>query len=123
MAGLLCALGPIMAAAVAGLGALLAPSETVFVLVKYAGAEYLVWLGYQAWRASVSEGSCDIDAAADAAISSAQRFRTGFLVAMSNPKAFVFFAALFPQFIRADTSQRPQWLALAVTFYVIESSW
>ena len=56
-------------------------------------------------------------------ISSAQRFRTGFLVAMSNPKAFVFFAALFPQFIRADTPQMPQWLALGATFYVIESSW
>jgi threonine/homoserine/homoserine lactone efflux protein len=59
----------------------------------------------------------------DAPISGGQRFRTGFLVAMSNPKAFVFFAALFPQFTRADMPQLPQWLALAVTFYVIESSW
>ncbi len=123
MAGLLSALGLIMAASVAGLGALLAASETVFTLVKYAGALYLVWLGYQAWRATVGENACPVDAAADPASSSAQRFRTGFLVAMSNPKAFVFFAALFPQFIRADIPQLPQWLALAVTFYVIESSW
>jgi threonine/homoserine/homoserine lactone efflux protein len=58
MAGLLCALGLIMAASVAGLGALLAASETVFTLVKYAGAGYLVWLGYQAWCAPVGETAC-----------------------------------------------------------------
>jgi threonine/homoserine/homoserine lactone efflux protein len=123
MAGLLCALGLIMAASVAGLGALLAASETVFTLVKYAGAGYLVWLGYQAWCAPVGETACTPVAIVDAPISGGQRFRTGFLVAMSNPKAFVFFAALFPQFTRADMPQLPQWLALAVTFYVIESSW
>lgn len=123
MAGLLFALGLIMTASVAGLGALLAASEAVFTLVKYAGAVYLVYLGYQAWRAPVCDTASDPGASADAASSSGQRFRTGFLVAMSNPKAFVFFAALFPQFIRADAPQLPQWLALAVTFYVIESSW
>ncbi|MBI3145620.1 MAG: LysE family transporter, partial [Pseudogulbenkiania sp.] len=52
-----------------------------------------------------------------------QRFRTGFLVAMSNPKAFVFFTALFPQFMDASLPQGPQLLVLAGTFYVIESSW
>jgi threonine/homoserine/homoserine lactone efflux protein len=123
MAGLLCALGLIMAASVAGLGALLAASETVFTLVKYAGAGYLVWLGYQAWCAPVGETACTPVAVVEAPISGGQRFRTGFLVAMSNPKAFVFFAALFPQFTRADMPQLPQWLALAITFYVIESSW
>lgn len=122
MAGLLLALGLIMAGSAAGLGALLAASELLFSIVKYAGAGYLVWLGYQAWRAPVNErmGSDDDSAAG---ISAWQRFRSGFLVAMSNPKAFVFFAALFPQFMRADAPQLPQLLVLASTFYVIESSW
>ncbi|MDC7702863.1 LysE family translocator [Vogesella indigofera] len=124
MAGLLLALGLIMGGSAAGLGALLATSEQLFSFVKYAGAAYLVWLGYQAWRAPVSERmDSDGDDDGVAAVSNWQRFRTGFLVAMSNPKAFVFFAALFPQFMRADAPQMPQLVVLAGTFYVIESSW
>lgn len=120
MAGLLLALGLIMAGSAAGLGALLVTSERLFSVVKYAGAAYLVWLGYQAWRAPVSEQSTMHEVVA---LSRGQRFRSGFLVAMSNPKAFVFFTALFPQFMRADAPQLPQLLVLAGTFYVIESSW
>jgi len=123
MAGLLLALGLIMGGSAAGLGALLATSEQLFSFVKYAGAAYLVWLGWQAWRAPVSENATASSADSDAAVSNWQRFRTGFLVAMSNPKAFVFFTALFPQFMRADAPQLPQLLVLAGTFYAIESSW
>ncbi|MEQ6289887.1 LysE family translocator [Vogesella sp. GCM10023246] len=123
MAGLLLALGLIMAGSAAGLGALLATSELLFSIVKYAGAAYLVWLGYQAWRAPVSADNTASKADSDVAVSGWQRFRTGFLVAMSNPKAFVFFTALFPQFMRADAPQLPQLVVLAGTFYVIESSW
>jgi threonine/homoserine/homoserine lactone efflux protein len=50
-------------------------------------------------------------------------FRTGFLVSMSNPKAFIFFTALFPQFMDARLPQGPQLAVLAATFYVIEASW
>ena len=122
LAGLLVALALIMAGSVAGLGALLATSELLFSVVKYAGAAYLVWLGYQAWRAPVGEQHPD--AAAPVGESGRwQRFRSGFLVAMSNPKAFVFFTALFPQFMRADAPQLPQLATLAATFFVIESSW
>ena len=122
MAGLLLALGLIMGGSAAGLGALLATSALLFSIVKYAGAGYLVWLGWQAWRAPVSDNAAASDES-DAAVSGWQRFRTGFLVAMSNPKAFVFFAALFPQFMHADAPQLPQLAVLACTFYVIESSW
>ncbi|SCK12954.1 LysE family translocator [Vogesella sp. LIG4] len=123
MAGLLLALGLVMGGSAAGLGALLAASELLFSIVKYAGAAYLVWLGYQAWRAPVSDTAAASDDEGDKVVSAGQRFRTGFLVAMSNPKAFVFFTALFPQFMRADVPQLPQLAVLAGTFYVIESSW
>ncbi|MFC3531493.1 LysE family translocator [Vogesella facilis] len=123
MAGLLLALGLVMGGSAAGLGALLAASELLFSIVKYAGAAYLVWLGYQAWRAPVSDTAAASDDEGDKVVSAGQRFRTGFLVAMSNPKAFVFFTALFPQFMRADAPQLPQLVVLAGTFYVIESSW
>lgn len=123
LAGLLVALALIMAGSVAGLGAVLATSELLFSIVKYAGAAYLVWLGYQAWRAPVAEQGSNDDAVVAGESSHGQRFRTGFLVAMSNPKAFVFFTALFPQFMRADVPQLPQLVALSATFFVIEVSW
>lgn len=125
MAGLLIALGVIMAGSVAGLGALLAASEQLFNVVKYAGAAYLVWLGFQAWRAPVKaaeEGELTPDNTAPE-LSARQRFRAGFLVAMSNPKAMIFFTALFPQFMQPSQPQLPQLVILAGTFYVIESSW
>lgn len=123
LAGLLVALALIMAGSVAGLGAVLATSELLFSIVKYAGAAYLVWLGYQAWRAPVAEQAETNDAVVAGESSRGQRFRTGFLVAMSNPKAFVFFTALFPQFMRADVPQLPQLVVLSATFFVIEVSW
>ena len=123
LAGLLTALGLIMAGSAAGLGAILAASELLFSLVKYAGAAYLIWLGIKTWRAAPQPLGQGPDGGSRTEGSAWQRFRTGFLVAMSNPKAFVFFTALFPQFMDASAPQGPQLMALAGTFYVIESSW
>ena len=121
LAGLLLALGIIMCGSALGLGALLATSELLFSVVKYAGAVYLVWLGIKTWRAPASPLQ---ESTAAAVIDTAwQRFRTGFLVAMSNPKAFVFFTALFPQFMNAQADQSVQLAILAATFFVIESTW
>lgn len=120
--GLLSALGLIMAGSAAGLGALLAASETLFTLVKYAGAVYLIWLGVKTWRTRAG-GVGAMPQQGTGAGSAWLRFRTGFLVAMSNPKAFVFFTALFPQFMDARAPQLPQLAVLAGTFYLIETAW
>lgn len=83
---------------IAGLGALLAASETAFMLVKYAGAAYLVWLGIGV----LLSGDFNLDeerTAADKNVSTRKLFTQGFWVAAGNPKAIVFFSALFPQFI------------------------
>ncbi|KZE28911.1 LysE family translocator [Crenobacter luteus] len=122
MLGLLVALGIVMAASVAGLGALLATSEALFAAVKYAGAAYLIWLGVKTWRAH-PEALTAPEAAGNGGAGGWAKFRTGFLVAMSNPKAFIFFTALFPQFMDARAAQLPQLLTLAATFFVIESGW
>jgi threonine/homoserine/homoserine lactone efflux protein len=121
MFGLLSALGLIMAGSAAGLGALLATSELLFSVVKYAGAAYLIYLGIKTWRAQPEALAENNSVSPEGSVWT--RFRTGFLVAMSNPKAFVFFTALFPQFMNASLPQGPQLLILAGTFYVIESSW
>jgi threonine/homoserine/homoserine lactone efflux protein len=118
----MCGLSLIMLASAAGLGALLAASETLFSAVKYLGAAYLIYLGVKTWRA-VPQALHNAQTAAVEPASAARRMRTGFLVAMSNPKAFIFFTALFPQFMDAHQAQGPQLAILALTFFVIETSW
>jgi len=118
--GLLFGLLLIMLTSAAGLGALLATSELLFSIVKYLGAAYLVFLGIRTWRAAPTLLSKNPDTHAS---HSGNRFRTGFLVALSNPKAFIFFTALFPQFMDAHHSHALQLLILAASFFVIESSW
>ncbi|MEO6920409.1 MAG: LysE family translocator [Collimonas sp.] len=119
--GLMCGLGLIMVCSVAGLGVLLAASERLFSIVKYAGAAYLIYLGVKTWRA--------IPRQLQAMTEDGHRhkpwtmFRAGFWVALSNPKAFIFFAALFPQFMDAKLSQGPQLAILSITFFIIEACW
>ena len=120
--GLMTALAVIMLVSAAGLGALLATSTFVFSLIKYIGTAYLIYLGIRTWRAiprSIEEKSAR-DTHYPAA---SHRFYTGFLVAISNPKAFLFFVALFPQFMDTTQPEKPQLILLAVTFFVIEAGW
>jgi homoserine/homoserine lactone efflux protein len=78
----------------AGLGFILAQAAWVFAAIRYAGAAYLVYLGgrllFGATDALVSDGV--------ALESRRNLFRQAFVVTASNPKAVVFFSALFPQF-------------------------
>ncbi len=85
-------------AASAGLGLALAKSATLFLAIKYLGAAYLIYLGISMWR-DASE-SVDLKSEAMAGTDAFRRlFNSGFLIAASNPKAIVFFTALFPQFL------------------------
>ena len=52
-----------------------------------------------------------------------QLFRKGFFVGASNPKALLFFGALFPQFIVPTEPQLPQFLILGFTFVFFEFGW
>ncbi len=80
-----------------GLGAIVERSITLFAIIKFAGAVYLVWLGIQAIRHRGRLGSAlDGTKAGD---SSRAVFIEGFIVGIANPKAIVFFAAILPQFI------------------------
>ena len=87
----------VMALVCAGLGALVAESDAVFLAVKLAGAAYLVWLGVQAWR---HRGALVMSQDAGAApLTVATAVRQGFVVGVSNPKGFVIFAAMLPPFV------------------------
>ncbi len=93
-----------------GLGAVLAASETAFLVVKFLGAAYLVWLGIQKWRAP----AVPVDANAPA-IRRKGLFLQGVFVNLTNPKAIIFIAALVPQFVNPGLAQLPQYLVIATT--------
>jgi len=118
-AGLLASMWVLMAASTVGLGAVLAASATAFQTVKWCGVLYLAWLGIKIWRApSVIAGM-----AAGRAGGAPDRRRLAlqaFGVGLSNPKAIIFFTALFPQFIDPSRPFLVQILALAATFTGIE---
>ncbi|ADB52447.1 LysE family translocator [Conexibacter woesei] len=98
-----------------GLSALLASSQTVFALLHYLGAAYLVLLGVRAWRAApeVEVGDAGGRAVAPRGPHRLWRsYRQGVVVELSNPKVALFFLALFPQFIHQGRG--PAWLQIIV---------
>jgi len=97
-----------------GLGALLATSTVAFLVVKWLGVAYLVWLGVQQWRAPAI--AIDADAAATGmAGSRKQLVLRGFLVNATNPKGIVFMLAVLPQFIDPARPQLVQYLICGAT--------
>ncbi|MGP6087714.1 LysE family translocator [Antarctobacter jejuensis] len=109
----------LMAAAGLGLGAVLAASALIFSLVKWVGVAYLVWLGVQMVRSSgvvgpvARETGCDTGAAFPI-------FRKSFLVAVTNPKGYLFFTAFLPQFIDLSAPLLTQYLVLALVFIAVD---
>ncbi len=107
-----------MLAAGLGLAALIAASSVALAVIKWAGVAYLIWLGVRMIR----------QAKPDDPAFRGQRTKTplrrlwmqGFLTSAANPKAVVFFAALFPQFISVDSLFWPQFLILSVTYIVLD---
>ncbi len=79
-----------------GLSAIIATSATAFILVKWTGAIYLVWLGFQTFRSSSSPTGVEMGMARS---SSTKIYRQGVLVAILNPKVAFFFLAFLPQFV------------------------
>ncbi|HYO54515.1 LysE family translocator [Archangium sp.] len=100
----------------AGLGVVLATAASLFTILKWAGALYLIYLGIQALRSAASARALEISAQDG---SPWQRFTKAWLVTALNPKSIVFFVAFVPQFI---DSSRPFWSQAAVmipTFVVM----
>lgn len=95
-----------------GLGLILMTSELAFSLIKYAGAGYLVYIGVAIWRSKGQWAFADKNGQIPA---KRVLFKQSLLLGLSNPKALVFFSALFPQFIQPEQAILPQFLLLAGT--------
>ena len=123
MCGCMASLLAMMCISAAGMGALLHAFPAVFDAMRLAGAAYLAFLGVQGWRTKVAE---PVEGGAEAVRETAQPrhlYRQGMLVAASNPKAILFAAAFFPQFLDPAAPKLPQFSILLATFAVIEVSW
>lgn len=110
--------------AMAGMGAVLAVSALAFTVLKVAGALYLVYLGIKQWRSQTVSFTAAAQATpeqdARVATPMARRlYGQGMGVALTNPKAILFFSALFPQFITADAPVLKQVVLLTLTFVVM----
>lgn len=117
--GNITALCIIMAVSVAGLGAVLATSEKVFLALKWFGVAYLIYIGVKTFRSTQS--SFDVEAGKGGhGVSLLRLYLNGFLMGASNPKALLFFTAFFPQFINPGAPQLPQFMVLVVTFLAFE---
>ncbi|MFY8095472.1 MAG: LysE family translocator [Niveispirillum sp.] len=125
--GMCLSLGLLAGLSALGVGVLLKTSPLAFTIVKWAGVAYLTWLGIQAWRAPIRDavGSVD-DATATAGPDRRGQLGLlgqGLLITLSNPKALVFMAAFFPQFIDPQRPMAPQLTILVVTMLIIEFGW
>jgi len=119
-------LGVAMVLVALGLGTVVADSVVVFTAVKLAGAAYLLWLGVQALRhrSEVRVGEVVRRTAPAGFVA----VRQGFVVGVANPKGFVMFAAVLPQFADRDAGAVPlQMLVLGSTAVLLglvcDSTW
>jgi threonine/homoserine/homoserine lactone efflux protein len=111
-------------AAAIGLSALLRASADAYAVVKILGGAYLVYLGIQAWRASLSdEGDEDWMLGPARRFSGESAFRQGFVSNVLNPKLVVFFISILPQFTSGDASFFGQVVILGIAFEVITIVW
>lgn len=105
-----------MTASLAGLGALVLTSATLFTALKYIGAVYLVWLGVKLIRSAPS-GGLHMPASHD--VTARQVFAHNAAVTALNPKGIAFFIAFVPQFITPTAPLLPQFAILIATFVTL----
>lgn len=106
-----------MTASMLGLGALLAASATLFTILKWCGAAYLVWLGVKLWRAPSS--AVPVEAERSGAGDRWKAFAHAYAVTALNPKSIVFFVAFLPQFLDLSEPLVPQMAIFEATFLVL----
>ncbi|WP_312307379.1 LysE family transporter [Pulveribacter sp.] len=113
-----------LAISAVGLGAMLLASDTAFTAVKWLGAAYLFWIGWRAFHSRSLGGTADLSEGADGAMAGRAPLRAlvaqEFLLGITNPKAIILFAAIFPQFIDPGQPAARQFLVLGSTYLLAE---
>ena len=106
------------AASALGIVSVIVASQIAFVVLKWCGAAYLAYLGI---RAIASPNAGDIDSAAVARRQAfGKNWLGGTLTQLANPKAFVFFGAILPQFVDPRAPLLSQVVILGVASLIVE---
>lgn len=108
-----------MTASMLGLGALLTTYATLFTVLKWVGAAYLIYLGIKLWLAPVRETSFEEEAQPDADVSPLRVFLHTYMVTALNPKSIIFFVAFLPQFLDVNQPFLGQMVVFEATFLVL----
>lgn len=103
-----------MTVSLAGLGAVVLASATVFTALKWIGAAYLIYLGVTLFRSAPNATLGAIEQVSSTAPS--RIFAHAAAVTALNPKSIVFFIAFVPQFVSLDRPLSPQFAILIATF-------
>ncbi len=101
--------------AVAGLAAIAETFHLLFVVIKWAGIAYLLYLAWKMWTAPHTVDPATL--AADR--SPTGMFLTGMAVTLGNPKIMVFYLALLPSIVNLNTITVLGWAQLALTLLVV----
>src|SRR5262245_40648214 len=111
-------------AAALGIAALLQASAVAFLVLKIAGAIYLVWIGIQMLRSrDPVAAATDVGHGIAPHTRGARALRQGLLSDLSNPKIAVFFTSFLPQFVHGDGPAFAALLALGLVFALITFAW
>lgn len=116
--GIGCGLSFHISYSIFGLGLLLANSPPTLLTVKYLGAAYLTFIGVQALRSKARTGDVNLTVGNPAVPANRAAWTTGFLVNLLNPKAALFFVALYSVAINPATPKLLQagyglWMVLS----------
>lgn len=101
-----------IAAAVVGISAIIYSSSAIFSAVKFAGAAYLLYLAFCAFRS----GSSPVQLSTNSTIAYGRLYKKGIIMNILNPKVSLFFLALLPQFVRGTEHVPAQMLLLGGMF-------
>ncbi|WP_448547159.1 LysE family translocator [Thalassotalea fusca] len=104
-----------------GVGTILAMSSDFFIVMKWCGAGYLIYLGLKAIRAKpdLTESAVLSDVNNDDCAMKVKAFRQSLIVTALNPKGIIFFMAFFPLFIDPSSPLISQLIVLSLSFICV----
>lgn len=107
-------------AAVLGLSALLMQSATLFTILKYIGAAYLIYIGFSALRTLKNQPTEE-----EITVKGKEKsfFLQGFITCASNPKVAVFFLTFLPQFVQPNYNHMLQFAIMGIIYAVMTIIW
>ncbi|WP_210330243.1 LysE family translocator [Aliikangiella sp. G2MR2-5] len=105
--------------AVIGVASIMLNFPLTFLVLKYCGGAYLIYLGVQMWL-SKGKMAINLDTKQTTQISEKQLMTQGFVTAIANPKGWAFTVSLLPPFINPELSMAPQLAALVAIILITE---